>query len=156
MKTRVVLTLLCVALALPARADQASAHHDMVMSHGAQVMPFDQKVGMHMFTSTQNGGELEIMVHNGDTKQIALVRAHLRSVSAKFAVGDYSDPQYIHGKNMPGLAAMKTEMIGVRYADTDKGALIVFYGVTPKAIAGIHQWIAAQTADHGSHSDMKM
>ncbi len=84
------------ALAIPARC-QAMDHHSMVMSHGAQVMPFDQKLAMHMFSPNASGGTLEVMVHNMDPNQIARVRAHLRSEAAHFATGDYSDPTYIHG-----------------------------------------------------------
>ncbi len=92
MKTSLVLVMMLAAPAMPAPADQASAHHDMVMSHGAQVMPFDQKVAMHMFTPNASGGTLEVMVHNMDIKQVALVRRHLRQEAALFATGDYSDP----------------------------------------------------------------
>ncbi len=160
MKTRFALAMmLATALAIPARADQAMDHHKMVMSHGAQVMPFDQSVAMHMFTPNASGGTLEVMVHNMDSAQIALVRAHLRSEARLFATGDYSDPTYIHGAAMPGLRGMEGDLVAVRYSTTPMGAKITFISTDPVAIGSIHRWLAAQATDHGSthkHCDMKM
>ena len=79
------------------------------MQHGAQVMPFDQNQAMHMFLAGSSGGVVEVVVHDMDTHQIALVRSHLLAEAAKFAKGDYSDPAYIHGLTMP-----RFEAVGIR------------------------------------------
>ncbi len=151
MKAKLIMIgALLVATCAPALADTTSAHHDMVMSHGAQVMPFDMKVAMHMFTPNSAGGTLEIMVQNMDPKQIALVRQHLRFEAAKFVLGDYSDPAYIHGKTMPGLSGMEADLVAVRYADTAMGGKITFVATDPAAIEAIHEWLAAQSADHAA------
>jgi hypothetical protein len=148
MKTRLAVTSLFAALTTAAFAEQTS-RHGMVMSRGAHVMPFDQGVAMHMFTPNASGGTIEVMVHNMDAKQIALVRAHLRKEAARFSLGDYSDPFYIHGAAMPGLRGMETHTVAVRYSTTAMGAKITFVATDPAAIRSVHAWLSAQAADHG-------
>ncbi len=157
MRTRIGFIVTLALLTAPASADTAAQHHATVMSHGAQVMPFDRKAAMHMFTPTSRGGTLELMVHSMNATQITIVRAHLRSEAAKFAVGDYSDPAYIHGKSMPGLKGMEQNVIAVRYSDTSMGGRIVFWGSDRQAIESVHKWLAAQRADHGTtHRECNM
>ncbi len=90
------------------------------MEQGAQVMPFDQKQAMHMFLPSSTGGVVEILVHDMDATQIALVRSHLLQEAAMFTRGNYSDPAYIHGKTMPGLARLESgaSRVSVRYFET--------------------------------------
>jgi hypothetical protein len=140
--------------------DPSASHHNMVMTHGAQVMPFDMKVAMHMFTPNATGGVVEVMVHNTDAHQIGLVRQHLQEEATKFAAGDYADPAYIHGEKMPGLVVMEAnpKAITVQYADTRMGGKITFVSSNASTVQAIHQWLAAQTSDHGSmpmECDMK-
>ncbi len=159
MLTRIGLTVALALVSSPGSAQTAAQHQAMVLSHGAQVMPFDEHVAMHMFTPNSLGGTLEVMVHNMNPKQIESVRAHLRSEAAKFAVGDYSDAAYIHGKTMPGLDGMEKNVIAVRYSDTRMGGQIVFWGSNPEGIQSVHKWLASQTSDHAVRHrkcDMKM
>jgi len=131
--------------------DPSASHHNMVMSHGAQVMPFDMKVAMHMFTPSSTGGVVEVMVHNRDAHQIVLVRQHLQEEATRFAAGNYADPSYIHGQNMPGLTTMEAnaKTINVQYADTQMGGKITFDSSSAPTVQAIHKWLAAQTSDHG-------
>jgi hypothetical protein len=121
-------------------------------SHGSQVMPFDQKTAMHMFTPSGSGGSVEVMVHNMDANQIFLVRSHLRAEADRFSKGNYADPAYIHGPNMPGLASLEAnpQLVSVTYADTTSGGVITLTSKDPKMIDAIHQWLGAQQKDHGS------
>ncbi|HEY6325428.1 MAG TPA: hypothetical protein VIW73_02790 [Candidatus Cybelea sp.] len=147
-------------LPLGARAD--TLHQDMIMEHGAQVMPFDQSRAMHMFLPSATGGVVEIVVHDMDVKQIQLVRSHLLQEAGRFARGDYSDPAYIHGKDMPGLAqlASRSSHVSIRYFETPTGAAVMLDSTDQALVAAIHQWLAAQQHDHSSgqmnHCDMKM
>ncbi|MGC1381621.1 MAG: hypothetical protein WA814_11440 [Candidatus Baltobacteraceae bacterium] len=154
--------IMALALAAVPFSVRADSPHDMVMEHGAQVMPFDQKQAMHMFLPSTTGGVVEIVVHDLDAGQIALVRSHLLREAAMFARGDYSDPAYIHGNAMPGLARLEAAASGVsvRYFETPTGAAITFASADQDLIAAIHQWLAAQQRDHSSnqmdHCDMPM
>jgi len=120
------------------------------MQHGSMVMPFDQNVAMHMFVPNASGGTMQIMVHDGDPKQVALVRTHLSQEAGKFRNGGFSDPAYVHGKNMPGLAALSAgaKRLQVTYAQTPTGARIGFRSSDPGIVSAIHEWLAAQDLDH--------
>lgn len=132
------------------------------MQHGAQVMPFDQKQATHMFLPSAGGGVVEIVVHDMDQTQIALVRSHLLQEAARFTRGDYSDPAYIHGKTMPGLDRLElgASRVSVRYFETPTGAAITFTSPDQSMVVAIHDWLAAQRRDHGpseaNNCEMKM
>ena len=113
-----VLAFALVVMPLTVRADDS--HANMVMQHGAQVMPFDQSQATHMFLPDPNGGVLEIVVHDMDQTQISLVRSHLLKEAAQFTSGNYSDPAYIHGQTMPGLDQLQSGAlrVSVRYFET--------------------------------------
>jgi len=155
-----IMALVLAALPFAVRAD--NSHQNMVMEHGAQVMPFDQKQATHMFLPNSTGGVIEIVVHNMEATQIALVRSHLLQEAAMFARGDYSDPAYIHGTAMPGLARLKSaaSRVSVRYFETPSGAAITFASTDQDLVSAIHQWLAVQQRDHSlgdvDHCEMKM
>jgi hypothetical protein len=144
------LALMLGVIPFAVRADDS--HQNMVMQHGAQVMPFDQKQAMHMFLPSTTGGVVEIVVHDMDATQITLVRSHLLQEAAMFMRGDYSDPAYIHGKTMPGLATLESaaSRVSIRYFETPSGAAIALASTDPDLVAAIHQWLAAQQRDHSS------
>ena len=163
MKRNMCTTILALMLAVvpfSVRADDS--HQNMVMEHGAQVMPFDQKQAMHMFLPSVTGGVVEIVVRDMDATQISLVRSHLLQEAAMFTRGDYSDPAYIHGKAMPGLATLESaaSRVSVRYFETPSGAAITLASGDQDMVAAIHQWLEAQQRDHSSnqmnHCDIPM
>jgi hypothetical protein len=134
----------------------AQTRQQTVRQRGTHVMPFSMDATMHRFEPTQTGGVMTVIVHDGDATQIALVRAHLQKEAAAFARGDYSDPAYIHGKSMPGLAALSagTKRISVRYGSVADGATIAFRTTDLSLITALHQWFAAQVSDHGHDAAM--
>jgi hypothetical protein len=162
MKTKLVFCAALVAFTAPAYADTPTANQNTIMTRGAQIMPFDMTTAMHMFLPSSSGGVLEVMVHDMDPTQITLVRSHLLAEAAKFGRGDYSDPAYIHGKTMPGLAQLESgaSRISIRYFETPTGAAITCSSADREMVSVIHDWLAAQQRDHGSgdmkHCDMKM
>jgi hypothetical protein len=144
---------------VPALADassSASAHKAMVDDRSEHVMPFDLNRTMHIFRPSSDGGVQTVRVHDGDPKQIALVRSHLRKEALAFARGDFADPAEIHGKTMPGLAQLRAgaHKIVVTYAPTSNGASIRYKTADPTLIAAVHRWFAAQISDHGAHAMM--
>ena len=145
-----VLALVLAAFPFAVRADDA--HQNMVTEHGKQTMPFDQSQAMHMFLPSATGGVVEIVVHDMNPTQIALVRAHLLQEAAKFVRGDYTDPAYIHGKAMPGLVqlTLRSSSISVRYFETPSGAAITLDSSEQALISAIHEWLMAQQHDHNS------
>jgi hypothetical protein len=126
-----------------------------VEARGAHVMPFDQAKTTHIFANTAGGG-IETVTANAanDTGQVALIRMHLEHESQLFASGDFTDPAAIHGKNMPGLAALEhgASQVTFTYADTPRGATITYRTSNAKLVDALHAWFDAQLSDHGRHA----
>jgi hypothetical protein len=149
--------LAAVALAIMfASPAPAQTRQQTIRERSAHVMPFSMDAAMHTFEPTNTGGVMTVIVHDGDANQVALVRTHLQKEAASFARGDYSDPAYIHGKSMPGLAVLSSgaKRISVRYAELPAGATISFLTADRALITALHRWFAAQVSDHGHDAMM--
>lgn len=116
-------------------------------------MPFSLKATTHIFIKTANGGIQRVVAKRAtDTKQIQLVREHLREIEEQFKKGDFSGPSQIHGTDMPGLAQLKAAQPGqvsIEYKNVKGGAELTFRTQDPKLVAALHKWIDAQLSDHG-------
>jgi len=134
----------------------AQTRQQIIRERSTHVMPFSMDDTMHRFQPTPTGGVMTVIAHDGDATQVALVRAHLRKEAAAFARGDYADPAYIHGKRMPGLAALSagSRRISVRYGAVSDGATIAFRTTDTSLITALHRWFAAQVSDHGHDAMM--
>lgn len=142
--------ILSAATILPAQTRQKE-----VAKRGAQVMPFDLEQTIHVFQKLEDGGLQKVVVKDPtNKKQIPLIQGHLKEESEKFRKGDFSDPAKIHGEDMPGLAQLKVgaAKIDVRYSVLPDGAEIRYTTKDPKLVEALHQWFAAQLADHGHHA----
>ena len=152
----------CAAIALASAAPAAFAadapRQTQVERNSEKVMPFSMQSSKHVFVPTPNGGVQTVLVHDGNAKQVGLVRAHLRKEAAAFARGNFTDPASIHGTAMPGLKALRAgaSRIAVRYADVANGARITYATNDAALIVAIHDWFKAQVGDHGAHAVMKM
>ncbi len=129
-----------------------------VERNSERVMPFSMDATMHAFVPTPTGGVQTVTVHNGDGKQVLLVRSHLRKEAQAFARGDFTDPASIHGGTMPGLQALHAgaKRIRVRYSEVHDGAAITYRTDEPALVSAVHAWFKAQVSDHGAHATMKM
>ncbi len=136
-------------------ASDLAARQQLVAEAGAQVMPFDLDATTHIFTNTATGGIQDVTADNPDDQaNIDLIRQHLDDEAAKFRSGDFSDPEAIHGPQMPGLAVLKARHadITVDLAHTPSGATLTYRTANSELVEAIHQWFAAQTSDHGDHA----
>lgn len=126
-----------------------------VARKGASVMPFDLARTTHFFDDKPSGGIETITANDaGDTRQTALIRAHLATEAKRFGRGDFSDPARIHGQDMPGLAelARAGDKLQVAYARVPRGASLSFVSRDPGVVAAVHAWFAAQRRDHAAHA----
>ena len=133
----------------------SSSRQEEVAAKGAKVMPFDLEQTMHHFQPLEDGGLQTVTVKDpSNSIQIALIQAHLKKEAEKFQRGDFSDPAHIHGEDMPRLAALHTgaEHIDIQYTALPNGAQIRYSTKDPALIMALHQWFAAQRADHGHHA----
>ncbi|MGE3541132.1 MAG: aspartate carbamoyltransferase [Candidatus Tectimicrobiota bacterium] len=126
-----------------------------IATKGAQVMPFDLDQTMHHFQPLEDGGLQMVTVKDpANSPQVALIQAHLQEEADKFRRGDFSDPATIHGANMPGLATLQAgaQRIDIQYTALPNGAQIRYTTKDAALIMALHQWFAAQLADHGHHA----
>lgn len=152
--------LLALALFAAANAgagqslDAPKTRQEAVAQRGADVMPFDLEATVHRFKRTPDGGIQQVVARDrSDPEQIRLVRQHLRAIQKKFMQRDFSSPATIHGKDMPGLAALreaKPEQLSIRYRDVAAGGELLYRGYDAKTIKAVHEWFNAQLSDHGA------
>jgi hypothetical protein len=133
----------------------SSSRQEEVAAKGAKIMPFDLAQTMHHFQPFENGGLQTVTVKDpSNSTQIVLIQAHLKEEAEKFQRGDFSDPAHMHGEDMPGLAALRAgaEHIDVQYTALPNGAQIRYSTEDSALVMALHQWFAAQRADHGHHA----
>ena len=131
------------------------SRQEEVATKGAKIMPFDLEQTVHHFQPLENGGLQMVTVKDpSNSTQIALIQTHLKEEAEKFHRGDFADPAKIHGENMPGLAALQTgaQHINVQYTALPNRAQIRYSTKDPALVMALHQWFAAQRADHGHHA----
>lgn len=131
---------------------------DEVTAKGRLVMPFNLEQTLHVFSKTEQGGIQQVIVKNeSDKAQIALIQQHLNKIYKDFKSGDFSDPEKIHGPDMPGLSTLKKARpgeIALKFRKLTQGAEIIYTTKKPALIHAIHQWFDAQLSDHARHSVM--
>lgn len=127
-----------------------------VTERGLHVMPFDLEKTTHIFTKTENGGIQKVIAKNiSDQEQVSLIRVHLSEISNEFKQGNFSNPEKIHGEDMPGLSELKAAKPGeikIEYKALPTGAQIDYSTESPQLINAIHQWFDAQLSDHARHA----
>ncbi|HEX6311761.1 MAG TPA: hypothetical protein VF152_09045 [Acidimicrobiia bacterium] len=109
----------------------------------------------HRFVPDERGGVQTVVSDDpDDTRQVALVRDHLREETARFDRGDFGDPAAIHGHGMPGLAELEqsTDRFDVTYRDVAAGGEIRYRSADPTVVRALHDWFEAQLSDHGRHA----
>jgi len=136
-------------------SDKLTEKQAEVARKGALVMPFNLDQTRHIFSMTQDGGIQSVVARDRNNRsQIDLIRKHLREETDKFRRGDFSDPEEIHGSDMPGLAELKRgySKMEIRYEDLPDGARISYSTKDPALIMALHRWFHAQVAEHGKHA----
>ncbi len=143
--------MLLLLLGGPIVFAQTIQEHVHRMSH--TVMPFDMSKTIHIFKMTETGGVEKVLARDPrETRQIALIRQHLKLESKKFQHGDYSDPARLHGKDMPGLKELQAGAahIEITYSELPAGAQITFKTRSLRLLTAIHRWFGAQLSEHGA------
>lgn len=123
----------------------------VVAKRGMQIMPFSLDATTHVFSGAARGGTQRVVAKNADdTREIELIREHLRDEADAFGRGDFGDPATIHGDDMPGLDALRAgyQDIDVRYRDLPDGAEISYDTERPDIAAAVRAWFQAQLSDH--------
>jgi hypothetical protein len=137
------------------RAGSGPSRQAVVAQRGADVMPFDLDATTHHFETTPDGGlQSVVAVDPGDGEQVARIRTHLRHEAELFRSGDFADPAHIHGDTMPGLDVLtaRADAVDIAYRDLASGAELSYRSDDAQVVAALHDWFAAQVADHGDHA----
>ncbi len=151
-----LLAAMCVLAGCSSAAAGLADRQTQVADAGAQVMPFDLDATTHIFTNKPDGGIQDVVADNpDDDDSISEIREHLRVEVDKFQAGDFSDPESIHGSDMPGLATLQARFseIAVELELSETGASISYVAVDPALVTAIHDGFQAQTSDHGKHAE---
>ena len=171
-----VLALICVKPGIAQIADtSASAHTDhssmtaaqhvamhagetsksdsaftALQARGQMAMGVDQYSSVHHFDVLSNGGRIALQTKGDDSLATAQIRAHLKLIQHAFEAGDFSTPEFVHMREMPGTAVMARRKATIRYeySDLPRGGELRMITVDRDALAAIRQFLAAQRNDH--------
>ncbi|MEP7066025.1 MAG: hypothetical protein ABI889_08345 [Gemmatimonadota bacterium] len=142
----------CTRGADPSATRRAGADSSFaVMQHrGTMAMGVDQTTSTHTFDALPDGGRIELQRDLDDSLGIAQIRAHLRLIQHAFQAGDFSTPQFVHMRAMPGTEVMakKRGVIVYSYNDLPRGGEVVMRSTDAEAIAAIHAFMGAQRTEH--------
>lgn len=121
-----------------------------LQARGKMAMGIDQKASAHQFDDLPDGGRIALQMKSDDSLGIAQIRAHLKLIQHAFQSGDFSTPEFVHMRAMPGTAVMseKKDVITYTYSDLPRGGEVRMKTHDPQALAAIHEFMAAQRGDH--------
>jgi hypothetical protein len=133
--------------AIARRSDPAFA---AMQERGAMAMGVDQYTSTHTFEALPDGGRITLVRDTADTLGVRQIRAHLALIEHAFQAGDFSTPEFVHMRMMPGTAVMaqKRDVIAYAYRDLPGGGELRMTTRDSAAIAAIHEFMAAQRGEH--------
>lgn len=148
-----VVQLTAIFMLIGTTAVSAGTRQEHVHQMAHSVMSFDISKTVHIFKMTESGGVQKVIAKDpGATDQIALIQQHLQHEARMFQQGNYSDPEKLHGAEMPGLKDLEAgaSHIKVSYEAVPSGAEIRFETTDPHLLTAIHRWFGAQLSEHGA------
>ena len=144
----VLLCLVSAPLSLSARQDHQTPSHQ----HAASVMGFDQDRTTHHFLLFPDGGAIDVGVTDvADAKNRDAIRSHLSHIAMMFAGGDFTAPMLVHdSSSVPGTKIMAERKAAIRfqYVETPNGGRVNIVTTDPTALAGVHEFLKYQIAEH--------
>jgi hypothetical protein len=134
------------------RPDSAFA---ALQGRGKMAMGVDQYKSAHQFDVLPNGGRIALEMRDYDSLAVAQIRAHLRLIQHAFQAGDFSTPEFVHMRAMPGTDVMsrKKNLIDYTYGDLPRGGEVRITTTDPESLTAIRMFLGAQRGDHkaGGH-----
>jgi hypothetical protein len=127
-----------------------------LQGRGQMAMGVDQYASVHHFDDLANGGRIALQMKADDSLSTAQIRTHLKLIQHAFEAGDFSTPEFVHMREMPGTAVMTQHRSHIKYtyADLPRGGEIRISTSDPDALEAIREFMAAQRGDHdagGAH-----
>ncbi len=150
--------LLSMACAKPEKIEVAkidSAKNDSVFAalqkRGEMTMGVDQYSSAHRFEPLADGGRIVLQRDSADAAGEATIRAHMKTIAAAFAAGDFTSPEFVHATDsVPGTSVMEKLKSEISYtaADLPRGGEVRITTKNPEAVRAIHDFLAFQRHDH--------
>ena len=124
-----------------------------MQARGREAMGVDQYTSIHKFDDLANGGRIELQRDRDDSAGVATIRHHIHAIATAFATGDFSTPEFVHMKTVPGAADMARLRTKITYAPKElpRGAELRIVTKDTAAIRAVHQFLAFQRDEH--HAD---
>lgn len=128
----------------------AGSGFEGVQERGAAAMGVDQSTSSHVFESLPDGGRIVLRRDVDDPAGVETIRAHMREIAHRFALGDFALPALVHDRPVPGTDVMAERRALIRYeaSDLPRGGQVRITTSDPAALAAVHQFLAFQRQDH--------
>ena len=113
-------------------------------------MGVDQYTSVHTFEPRPGGGRITLRRGVDDPAGGEQIVAHLRSIAAAFAAGDFETPAFVHAGDVPGTDVMAAKRATIRYSVSPiaRGGELVMQTSDSAAIDAIHRFLAFQRREH--------
>jgi hypothetical protein len=121
-----------------------------LQARGKMAMGVDQYASAHQFDVLPNGGRIALQMKGADSLAVAQIRAHMKLIEHAFQAGDFSTPEFVHMRAMPGTDIMsrRKSLIRYTYADLPRGGEVRIAAADPESLAAIREFLLAQRGDH--------
>jgi hypothetical protein len=121
-----------------------------LQARGKMAMGVDQYASAHRFEVLPDGGRIALEMKDGDSLAVAQIRAHMKLIEHAFQAGDFSTPEFVHARAMPGTDVMSRNKALIRYtyADLPRGGEVRITTTDPGSLAAIREFLTAQRGDH--------
>jgi hypothetical protein len=129
---------------------QGDSSFAALQTRGKMAMGVDQYESAHRFDILPDGGLIALEMKGGDSLAVAQIRAHMKLIEHAFQAGDFSTPEFVHARPMPGTDIMTRNKALIRYtyADLPRGGEVRITTTDPESLRGIRLFLSAQRADH--------
>ena len=121
-----------------------------MQERGRMAMGVDQYTSAHVFEDLPDGGRIVLQREQPDTAGTGAIRAHMATIAAAFAQGDFNVPGFVHAQDVPGTATMAALRSRITYgADTlPRGGEVRITTADSAAVTAIHEFLAFQRTAH--------
>jgi hypothetical protein len=121
-----------------------------LQARGAAGMGVDQYTSTHTFEPRPDGGRITLRRDVDDTAGVAQIRAHLETIAAAFAAGDFATPAFVHSGAVPGadIMAARRALISYSAGPIPRGGELIIQTSDSVALDAVHRFLAFQRQEH--------
>ncbi len=130
--------------------DSAEHAFHQLQQRGHRAMGVDQYTSHHRFEPLPDGGLITLERDSADHAGIARIRSHMQTIAVSFQAGDFAQPGFVHGREVPGTAVMRSRRAHIRYIpqETPSGGRLRIISRDSVALQAIHEFLSFQREDH--------